>query len=369
MNADAALRRIASRRGAWRIAGWLLSPLGVLYGSIAMIRRRAWEAGAFRRYRLGVPVVSVGNIEVGGVGKTPVTIWLARKLRERGLSVAVVARDLNRRRGQPRNASLDARSSGGKQPSDEVILLTRQLPDCPVFAGPDKTRAALRAASEARPDVILVDDGFQHLRLCRDIDVVVVDFDHPFGRGGVLPSGTLREFPAVLDRANVFWVNRVGVGRTGEWMGRALGAINWRADVITSRPVPSGLFISGGGRMDTAGLKVLAFCGIGSPEGFRRTLEDAGCAVIDMAEFPDHHEYSSEELRALESRRKSLRADVLVTTEKDAVKLGKAGSDLCIGILRVDLEVGGAWEHLLDEVARLSRESRKQTAGENDSKV
>jgi tetraacyldisaccharide 4'-kinase len=368
MNSDRVFRSMTARRGGWGMVGRLLSPLGLLFGTLAALRRKAWEAGAFRRYRLGVPVVSVGNIEVGGVGKTPATIWLARKLRERGLSVAVVARDLNRRRGHPVNASRDARSSAGKQPSDEVMLLARQLPDCPVFAGPDKTRAAVRALEEASPDLILVDDGFQHLRLRRDIDIVVLDFDHPFGRGGVLPAGTLREFPTALRKADVFWVNRVGAGRTGEWIGRALAAFNWRADVVTSRPVATGMAI-GGGTMDTAGLKVLAFCGIGSPDGFRKTLSEAGCTVLDMVEFPDHHEYSTAEIEDLEKKRKDMQADVLATTEKDAVKLGKAGTDMCIGVLKVDLEVGGAWEHLLGEIERLCREARGEAGGGHHAQI
>jgi len=358
MNADRALRMISARRGAWKLAGWLLSPLGLMYGTAAMLRRRAWEAGAFRRFGLPVPVVSVGNIEVGGVGKTPVTIWLARRLRERGLSVAVVARDLNRRRGRPLNASRETRASGTKLPSDEVMLLARLLPGCSVFSGPDKTAAAVRAVQEADPDVVLIDDGFQHLRLRRDIDVVVLDFEHPFGRGGALPGGTLREFPGALARADVFWVNRIVSGRSGEWIGRALKSINWRADVVTSRPVPQGLVLSGGGSVDSSGLEVLAFCGIGSPEGFRRTLEEAGCSVVDMVEFSDHHEYSEREMRDLEERRKALGADLLVTTEKDAVKLGRTGAELSVAYLRVELDVGGSWEHLLDEIVRLRSECR-----------
>lgn len=363
---DGIFRAMAARRGAWGILGRMLYPLGALYGFGAWLRRSAWEAGLFGRTRLPVPVVSIGNIEVGGVGKTPVTAWLACRLDEAGLSVAVVARDLNRPSGEPYNASQPFRSNRRNRPSDEVILLARTLPFARVYAGPDKSRAAALAMQDSQPDVILVDDGFQHLRLSRDLDIVVLDFDHPFGAGGVIPSGTLREFPSALRSADWFWVNRVGPGRSGEWIGRALSVMNWRAGLVTSRPSAGNLELLCGGTVEPRGMRVLAFCGIGSPSGFRRTLEEAGCEVCDMVEFPDHHEYAPGDLAALESRRTAAGADLLVTTEKDAVRIDRQGPALNAGFLRVDLEVEGDWRRLLDDIVAMARGRRR---GRDDSQM
>jgi|WetSurMetagenome_2_1015567.scaffolds.fasta_scaffold00910_8 tetraacyldisaccharide 4'-kinase len=368
MTAEQAFRRIAERRGFWAPVGWILSPLGLVYGTLAAVRRRLYETGKAARTRVPAVVVSVGNLEVGGVGKTPVTIWLAQELARQGMRTAVVAKDLNRSRRTPFDASRELMSNSNKLPSDEVILLTRSLRECSVYAGPDKTDAAVRAWEEARPEVIVVDDGFQHLRLCRDMEIVVLDFDHPLGRGGVLPAGTLREFPGTLTKADVFWINRVGTGRSGEWMGRALSAYNWRAAVVTSRLVPQGLRLPGGGMLAPSGLKVLAFCGIGSPDGFGRTLGEAGCEVLGLEVFPDHHRYSDDELDGLEKLRRERSADFLVTTGKDSVKLGRKGSELNIAFLEVSLEVSGEAERLLSEIRRLHA-SRFGSGGSSDHQV
>ncbi|MGB4082608.1 MAG: tetraacyldisaccharide 4'-kinase, partial [Candidatus Fermentibacter daniensis] len=159
---DLVFRSIAERRGGWRFAGMALSPAGAVFGLAANLRRRAYSLGLGRKLRACVPVVSVGNIEVGGIGKTPVTVWLARRLVSAGFEIAVAARDLNRRSGPPLNASLGAWSSDSP-PSDEVLMLAKQLPGCSVFAGPSKAQAAVRAAAEVSPDLLLVDEGFQHL--------------------------------------------------------------------------------------------------------------------------------------------------------------------------------------------------------------
>ncbi|NLP06307.1 tetraacyldisaccharide 4'-kinase [Candidatus Fermentibacteria bacterium] len=363
---DGIFRAVAARRGAWGLLGRLLYPLGALYGFGAWLRRRAWEAGILGRVRLPVTVVSVGNIEVGGVGKTPVTAWLASRLNEAGLSVAVVARDLNRSSGEPYNASRPFRSNRRNTPSDEVLLLARTLPFAKVYAGPDKSRAAALALEDSAPDVILVDDGFQHLRLARDLDIVVMDFDHPFGTGVVIPSGTLREFPSALRSADWFWVNRVGPGRSGEWIGRALSVLNWRAGLVTSRPSAGKLELLCGGTVEPGGMRVLAFCGIGSPSGFRRTLEEAGCTVCDLVEFPDHHDYAPGDLSRLEADRIAAGADLLVTTEKDAVKIDRQGPALNAGFLKVALEVDGDWKRLLDDIAAMARGRRR---GADDSQM
>lgn len=356
---DLVFRSIAERRGGWRFAGMALSPAGAVFGLAANLRRRAYSLGLGRKLRACVPVVSVGNIEVGGIGKTPVTVWLARRLVSAGCEIAVAARDLNRRSGPPLNASLGAWSSDSP-PSDEVLMLAKQLPGCSVFAGPSKAQAAVRAAAEVSPDLVLVDDGFQHLTLHRDMDIVVLDFEHPLGTGGVIPAGTLREFPSALSAADCFWVNRVPAGRSPEWLTRTLSLFSTRASVVNSRPVPVALEMPGGGSVDPKGLRVVAFCGIGQPSSFRTTLAEAGCETVHFQDFPDHHVFTVAELVALEEKRKALKADLLVTTEKDAVKLGEPGIRLNICALRIELDVWGGSDRLLEDIAGLVREGGKR---------
>ncbi len=355
MRGEEAYRRMAMREGRWRLAGIALSPLGAMYGLAMHLRRRMYDAGLLRKVDAGAPVVSIGNLEVGGTGKTPVTVWLARRLVSEGLRVAVVARDLNRSSGEPADVSPPAVRQGPGAPSDEVLMLARHLPGCPVFAGPVKAEAARKAVREASPDIVLVDDGFQHLRLRRDMDIVVLDFDHPLGMGGVIPAGTLREFPSALSGADCFWVNRMGPERSSGWLSRTLGAFSRHAMLVTSRPVPMALELPGGGSVDPGGSRVVAFCGIGSPGSFRRTLEEAGCLIADFRAFPDHHTYTPGELVALEELRKSLRADLVVTTEKDAVKLGTPGLKLNICSMRMEMEVEGEHGRLVERIKALVR--------------
>lgn len=339
---------MTAREGPWRAAGPVLRPASALYGLLMTLRRRAYSSGLRPRTRVAPAVVSIGNLEVGGTGKTPVTAWLARRLVSAGLKVSVVARDLNRRTGGAVEFRPGSGSAGAE--SDEVLLLASMLPCCRIFTGPSKTAAAVLAASEAAPDVILVDDGFQHLALYRDLDIVVLDFEKPLGTGGVLPGGTLREHPQALSAADCFWVNRVTRGRSTGWLAKVLGSFSRHACMVTSRPVPVALELPGGGSVDPRGLRVVAFCGIARPSSFRDALEEAGCIVEGFHAFPDHHRYTPSDLVGLEAERRSARADLLVTTCKDSVKTGMPGLRLNICALRIELEVAGESDSLVGRI-------------------
>ncbi|MFO7950983.1 MAG: tetraacyldisaccharide 4'-kinase [Candidatus Fermentibacteraceae bacterium] len=354
--------RVAERRGGWAWLGWLLLPLSLLFRCVAVLRRAVYEAELLPVTRLKQVVVSVGNIEVGGTGKTPVTVWLARRLAGRGLSVAVVARDLRRRRGGPRRVR--SGSSGGRRPGDEVLLLARKLGDtCAVYAGPHKRDCAVRAARELDPDVILVDDGFQHLKLGRDVDVVVAAFQHPLGRGGLLPSGSLREPPSALSRAHWLWVTGVPPGRSSGWARRLLSQHNWKAGQVESSTVASGFLDREGRAASPEGGPALAFCGIGRPEGFMETLERTGLDVVDRVVYPDHHGYTGRDMEQLRSRASESGAELLVTTEKDMVKVAAMPeAPEALLALSVTLEVDGA-RRLLGEIVELAARRRAESGG------
>ncbi|MCK4807144.1 MAG: tetraacyldisaccharide 4'-kinase, partial [Candidatus Aegiribacteria sp.] len=213
---DILFGKIVSREGGYAWVGWFLMPFGWLYGLLASIRRRWYESGN-RQLHLPVPVISVGNIEVGGTGKTPVTIWLANRIAGMGYNVSVVARNFGQRTRACR-VRLD-NDEVRNNFTDEVLLLAESLLGrSSVYAGRSKSEAAIKAYRGEKPDIIIVDDGFQHLRLYRDIELVVLDFASPFGQGGILPSGTLREFPSVISRAHHIWINRIPTGMSPEWI-------------------------------------------------------------------------------------------------------------------------------------------------------
>ncbi|MBN2585977.1 MAG: tetraacyldisaccharide 4'-kinase [Candidatus Fermentibacteraceae bacterium] len=346
---DRLFGRIVRREGWYAWLGWCLMPAGWLYGLAASVRRKWFESGD-RQIRLPVPVISVGNIEVGGTGKTPVTIWLANRITGMGYRVAVVARNFGRRTSSCR-VRLDS-DDVRKDFTDEVLLLAESLLGrSSVYAGRSKTEAAIRAYRGEKPDIILVDDGFQHLGLHRDIELLVLDFASPFGQGGLLPSGTLREFPSVLSRADHIWINRIPTGMSAEWIKRRLIDYNWKAPVQFSRVMHTGVRLVGGGTLSRLPSRtLLAFCGIGRPESFRNSLEDVGIRLEGLEVFPDHHVYTVEDIEHLRRLMESTGASGLITTAKDAVKLYGLPGTGDIMIQTMNLEVKGAVPELMNDI-------------------
>ncbi len=348
---DIIFKKIASREGYYAWLGWVLMPFGWLYGSLAALRRMWFESGR-RQLRLPIPVLSVGNIEVGGTGKTSVTIWLARRIAGMGYTVAVIARNFGDRKSacRVRLDNADVRNEF----TDEVLLLAESLlGKARVYAGRSKTEASIRAFREENPDIIIVDDGFQHLKLHRDIELIVLDFSNPFGQGGILPSGTLREFPLFLSRADHIWINRIAAGMSAEWIKRRVSDYNWKAPVQFSRIQPTGVrFVSGRRLPDIPEEPVIAFCGIGKPESFRNSLEEAGFSIRKLIVFPDHHVYSAEDIEHLKGMMIRKRAGALITTEKDAVKLSGIADTDDILVQTMNLEVEGDIPELLDDIQK-----------------
>jgi tetraacyldisaccharide 4'-kinase len=267
----------------------LLSAASVGYGALHGLHRWSFLMGLARPAILPVPVISVGNITAGGTGKTPLVEWVVRRLERRRLRVAVLARGYGRR--------LD----GG---DDEDLLGNSEL--VRRFADPDRARAGRRAVTEFHPDAVVLDDGFQHYRLHRDVDLVTVDATNPFGHGRLLPRGLLRDRPSALRRANA-----IVLTRTDQVTPSELASI--REDIARhslDRPVidtvhrPAAVRTLADHRTWTPdwlkGRRVYAFCGVGNPGSFRRTLESAGADVVKFRAFPDHHVYRPAEARQLE---------------------------------------------------------------------
>ena len=292
----------------------LVSPLAWIYGAVAA-RRRA-QATA-RAISLPVPVVSVGNITVGGTGKTPVVELVVKELIAMGRRPAILSRGYKKRGGS---------ESNGESVNDEFLVLCRNLPDVLHIQHPDRAFAGAKAV-EAGADVLVLDDGFQHVRVRRDLDLVLLDATNPFGFGRVLPAGLLREPLQALDNADMFVLTRGRLVSSHKIrIIRSFLSSRFRGTPqleIEFEPVAWVRFDGGSKEplASTRGVPVAAFAGIGNPEGFRRQIVALGLRVVRWISFPDHHRYTRGESDDIQAQAKAAGARLVVTTQKDAVKI------------------------------------------------
>jgi tetraacyldisaccharide 4'-kinase len=295
----------------------------------AVVRlRNAWydRPGATRR--ASVPVISVGNLAVGGTGKTPLVAWIARRIKADGLFPAVVSRGYGGSAGPGplvvstgEGPRVNARTCG-----DEPHLLARSLKGVIVVVGADRIEGA-RAAGAAGANAVLLDDGFQHRRLARDLDIVVLDARAPFDDGRLLPRGSLREPPSALARAQLVVLTRVREGDPATEAIAAVRAAGYAGPIVRAGHRTTG-FTDVTGAERAAPRRALAFCGIGDPNLFRRDIAAAGVETAGFHPFRDHHPYTVADWDALIGEANALGVP-LVTTEKDLSRLeAAAGASL-----------------------------------------
>ncbi|MEX0712245.1 MAG: tetraacyldisaccharide 4'-kinase [Pirellulales bacterium] len=339
------------RRGPW--AAGLRTLLHVAEVPFtAAVRWRNWrfDTGRLPVERVGVPVISVGNLSMGGTGKTPMVEWLARWLRARGLRVCLISRGYGAQAG--------ARN-------DEALELERRLPDVPHVQNPDRVAAARMAIEEFECQAIVLDDAFQHRRIARDLDLVLIDALEPFGFGHVFPRGTLREPLRGLARADVVALSRADLVDQSQ-RSRIRAQVHRfapRADWLELSHAPRRL-VSADGRQQPleslAGRPVAAFCGIGNPAGFRHTLQRCDYRLADFREYPDHHAYQRDDVQDLAQWAQQLEVDALVCTCKDLVKLGidQLGSKP-LWALSIELELLAGQAELEARLVRVTATQRK----------
>jgi tetraacyldisaccharide 4'-kinase len=306
-----------------------LAPAEAAFRAGAAVRGALYEAGVLGAARAGAPVVSVGNLAVGGAGKTPVAIAIARRLAARGRRVAVLSRGYRGEGSGPRVVSDGERILlGARDAGDEPALLARRLPGARVLCGPRRADLAAIAVGDLGADALLLDDGFQHRALARDLDVVVVDASNPAGNGRLLPRGPNREPWSALRRAGLVWLTRCAAAPAARlaWLRtEALSATGHAA--VESRhaavDVLDGLLARPLGPGALRGRRVVLLCALARPDGFRATLAALGAEVVAERAYRDHHWFSAPELdEALELA--GARDALVATTEKDAVRLPPA---------------------------------------------
>ncbi len=306
------------RGGLAEIALLPLTGLSMIYGALCRLRVGLYRRGLIATRRVDCPVISVGNLTVGGTGKTPLVIFLAEQYRQRGYAVGIVSRGYGGNYSTP--ARLVSDGDTAAEVGDEPCLMARRLPNVPIVVAKSRYEGCQLLRSKFKPDLILLDDGFQHLSLHRDLNLLLIDATNPFGNGALLPRGPLREPLPQMKRADVIILTRHEAGAPPP---PVLQGVCDKIPMLRCRFVPTALIHLTTGVVHPLTLlterPVLAFCGIGNPAAFSALLTRAGADIVEMIGFRDHHPYTLSDLREIERRAGAgLR---IVTTEKDGVKI------------------------------------------------
>ena len=304
---------ISGRRRDSRARGTrsLLRVASLGYGSAVYIRNALYDHHLLRACRANAVVICVGNLTTGGTGKTPLVVWLCRFLLERQLRCAILTRGYKTHSGEL---------------SDEPALLAVECPDVPVIVNPDRVAGAAEAIRSHGAQVLIMDDGFQHRRLARDLDIVTIDATRPFGYGKLLPAGLLREPVAGLSRAHAVVLTRCDhvPDDALQRIEEAVQKINDELVIVRSIHAPVGIETDQGAEIDLdaiKGKKVFAFCGLGNPQAFFRTLESVGAVLVGSRTFDDHYGYTKQDLSDIRRQAGERQAGLVLTTHKDWTKI------------------------------------------------
>ena len=343
-----------------------LSPLSALYGRALEARARLYRSGGFNSQRAACPVVSVGNLTFGGTGKTPFVEFLARRLRFEGKRPAILSRGYGRRsKGVVVVSRGDGPLVGPDEGGDEPVAIAKRLPAVPVVAAERRIEGA-RVAIDLGADVILLDDGYQHLALERDADLLLLDASDPFGGGRLPPAGRLREPLSALGRADAVVFTRGNRGEPPAQARAALDRWNPGVPIFSAQIRAAGLRDEVGSTVAAARLsarRFVAVCGIANPASFTATLAELELSAEEVLAFPDHHRYTRRDLEQIRRAAEDTGSAWILTTEKDSVKLeGKLV--LPVVTLRLDVEViePGFFPFLLSRISGEPERSRTASA-------
>jgi tetraacyldisaccharide 4'-kinase len=327
-----------------------LAPFSLVFDALTRARTRLYRSGVFKTERVGVPVISVGNLTTGGTGKTPLVEWVARAVASEGLQACVLTRGYGREDESRRVVVSDGVSvhASVREGGDEPVLLAESLAGvASVVCDRDRVSAALWAREHLGAQAFVLDDGFQHMRIARDLDMVTLDATAPWGGGHLLPWGRLREPVTALARADCVVITRSDLSTDLERL-RAQVARLTGAHVVASRVRTRGLRrIVDAAQAESARVGVeshaapgpfAAFCAVGNPRAFFEQLRKEGFDLRHTRAFPDHHNYASAEIETLAREAEHAGARALLTTAKDAVKLRTQSFPLPCYVVEIELE-------------------------------
>ena len=353
-----------------RLLLWVLKRFSRLFQAIVQTRLFLYEVGILPRFHLGCQIISVGNVTVGGTGKTPVVEIFARELTAAGRQVAILSRGYRKKEkpfiqrlflgdqiSPPRVVSdgkrilLDSEMSG-----DEPYMLARNLPGVVVLVDKDRVKSGRYAIKHFGCDMLILDDGFQYQRMKHRHEVVLVDHTNPFGNGHLLPRGILREPAGNIRRANFIFITKSD-GNSGE-LRRRLHTLNPGAEITECRHRPCFFKNAETGAKlelaDVAGKQVVVLSGIAAPAGFENSVRQMGARVLVCERFVDHHRYRQQEIIDVVNHAVELGADAILTTEKDAVRLPRIENPrVPIFYLRMDIQILKGYDNFKECVDRI----------------
>lgn len=320
-----------------RMPAWLLSILSDLYASMTDVRNHLYERRILGIHSIPIPVISIGNLAVGGTGKTPFVLWIVQHLASASLKPLIISRGYRGRFGRtPVRVPLEGSHIDY---GDEPCMMMHSLKDIPIVVSRDRVRGARWSLDEYRPGCIILDDGFQHRRIARCLDIVMHDCRNPFTRDTQLPSGRLRESIRGLERADIIVFSHCDESSPTDQDLLFINSIKERPAVFRSSHAPLGLRRAHAlQRVDSYPPETVAglVSAIGSPEGFRRSAERFGLQVAYERRFSDHHVISAENWHSAAQEAREAGCTMIVTTAKDEVKI-PLGFDICLPIFILDV--------------------------------
>lgn len=327
---------------------WVLS---WVYCVLMVLRGVLYKISVLKTLKLSCPVISIGNLTVGGTGKTPLIEFLAEVLGDRNSKVVILMRGY-----------MDGGTGSQAHKSDEATMLEDVFPDIPVLIGANRGKNAQTYLKDHSADVFLLDDGFQHQQLARDVDIVVVDSTDPWGNGCLMPRGILRESKHALKRAQIFVLTKTDLGKNNlDMINKDLKARNPEALIVETIHKPVSLVdLRQGAVVDLkviSGRQVCAVCSIGNPNSFKQTLTGLGANIEKFNPFMDHHIYTDEDIKCVVRSCQDQNIAMIVTTEKDAVKLklllDKFPEEIQILSLRIKIVITEGEDQFLERIDRI----------------
>ncbi|CCQ90290.1 Tetraacyldisaccharide 4'-kinase [Nitrospina gracilis 3/211] len=319
----------------------LLRSVSVFYGLAQKLRVACYRMKILPTRKLEKRVISVGNLTLGGTGKTPTVVCIAEILKRHGYRPAVLSRGYGGESPLAVNVVSDGRDvlMSPAEAGDEPVMMARRLEGVPVLTAKSRYASGRFAIDNLGADVLILDDGYQHLPLYRDLNIILCDHQDPFGNGCIFPAGELREPLSQIERADVICLTRYRPSVNHSLIDHNPKQV----PVIATQLRPIDLIHPPTGKVtplsELKGRRVGLFCGIGNPADFKASLEALGAEVVAKFAFPDHYAYRGEDLKEIETRARKNGAELLVTTEKDAVKFFDHAFELPWHVLRVALEV------------------------------
>jgi len=309
-----------------RILGIFLSPLVAIYTGIVFLRNKFYDWGWRKPCTVSAPVISIGNIQVGGTGKTPLVEFMAGKISEMGLPVAVLTRGYRRKSGQ--NLIVEVKEIAGLSPQvigDEPFLLKQNIPGIILGVGKNRCQSARKILSRHPQIVFLLDDGFQHRRMPRNLDIVLIDVSRWSSLPLLFPLTEFRDTKSSLKRADLIVLTRMNMKPDRTYRLKERLEKIYRVPVIEAEIVPqSVVFLAESGELPLSIIRrkrIAAFCGLAHPDQFFRMIEELGGEICWRKSFPDHHHYRSKDVELIGFQAKGKGADLVITTQKDAVKI------------------------------------------------